>query len=581
MALYTLTHPSASVARGIEDLILLQEERENFAVKASVFVLSRLIGLVVFPVVVSLELVFKDIPKLCKAIVMGGVNRRLDKILKRLLTLIFTPLSLRSADALSFFFLKQKPETAVRPFGVELEFGKKVDSIQQPKTVEELQEIVRKAKQDGKQISVIGAGMSQGIQTVPVDSKQIVIDTRHLNKIELKQDLEAVVVEAGATWEQLQLCLDRCDRSVIVKQASDPFSVGGSIAGINCHGWAHDVGSISKTIKEMTIIDSDGEIKILKPEDEHFKCMIGTMGYFGILVKAEIQIVKNAPLVESAEEIDISRFSEYYETKIKTGQVPLFGGRLSLDSLHTDPLTTVCMDRFDIDTESDRGGQSSLSHIQAEPKRGTRLERIALSLVSHLHFPTTQRILSYFWSKEKAAMLEGRKITRNQALHPPINSFFMLHSSNLHAQWLQEYFLTKEELEPFLRFLGKTVKENRVRLINATIRPTPKDDLSILPYAEQDRFAVVICFAQKKTKKEIAKTEKWIKEVNSYLLSVGGVFYQAYMPFATKEEFERSYGKERVERMRNLKDRYDPSHLFGNAHTNKYYDREIKDGVGK
>jgi hypothetical protein len=33
--------------------------------------------------------------------------------------------------------------------------------------------------------------------------------------------------------------------------------------------------------------------------------------------------------------------------------------------------------------------------------------------------------------------------------------------------------------------------------------------------------------------------------------------------------------------MRNLKDKYDPSHLFGNAHTNKYYDREIKDGVGK
>jgi FAD/FMN-containing dehydrogenase len=150
----------------------------------------------------------------------------------------------------------------------------------------------------------------------------------------------------------------------------------------------------------------------------------------------------------------------------------------------------------------------------------------------------------------------------------------MLHRSNLHAQWLQEYFLTKDELEPFLIFLGKTLKNNQVRLINATIRPTPKDELSILPYAEQDRFAVVISFAQKKTQKEIAKTEKWIKEVNAYLLDHQGVFYQAYMPFASREDFERSYGKERVERMRDLKEKYDPEYRFGNAHTKKYYNRE-------
>jgi len=572
MNLHALTHPTATVARGIENLILLENNSKNIFVKSSAFALSRLISVIVFPVFVALELVCKDIPKLMVSFFKGGVSHRLDKILKKMLTLIFFPLGLRSADALSLFYVKQLPEKAVRPFGVEMQYGLKVKEIYTPDTVEELQKLVLKAKEEKKQISVIGAGFSQGTQTVPLDDKQIVINCKNLHKIEIASDLETVTVGAGATWEQLQLELDRCDRSVIVKQASDPFSIGGSISGINCHGWAHDVGSISKTIVEMTIIDAEGTLKVLRPEDEQFKCMIGTMGYFGILVSAKIHIVKNEPMVEIGEEIDIKDFHNYYETKVKSSQVPLFGGRLNLDFLNGDPLRTVCMDRFERDSTVSLESAKVMKPILKEPKTGTRMERIALNMVSNLFYSTTKRLLSNFWSQEKSAMLQGRKLTRNEALHPPINSFFMLHRSNLHAQWLQEYFLTKDELEPFLRFLGKTLKNNQVRLINATIRPTPK--LSILPYAEQDRFAVVISFAQKKTQKEIAKTEKWIKEVNAYLLAHQGVFYQAYMPFASKEDFERSYSKERVERMRDLKEKYDPEHRFGNAHTKKYYNRE-------
>ena len=574
MTSHALTHPTATVARGIENLVLYGEDSKNSTGKASAFVLSRLVSLIVFPIVVALELVLKDIPKLAISLFTGGVSRRLDKILKKLLTLVFFPLGLRSADALSLFYLKQLPEKAVRPFGVETQYGLKVEEIYTPETVEQLQKIVQKAKKESNQISIVGAGMSQGIQTVPVDPNQIVINLKNLHQIELSDDLETVTVGAGATWEQLQLELDKCDRSVIVKQASDPFSIGGSISGINCHGWAHDVGSISKTVVEMTIIDAEGELKTLRPEDEHFKCMIGTMGYFGILVSAKIHIVKNEPLVEVGEEIDIKDFHPYYETRIKSAQVPLFGGRLNLDCLQGDPLRTVCMDRFEKDPEALIGGANTITPIHKEAKTGKRMERIALNMDSNLFYATTKRLLSHFWNQEKAAMLKGRKLTRNQALHPPINSFFMLHRSHLHAQWLQEYFLTKDQLEPFLRFLGQKLKSNQVRLINATIRPTPKDELSILPYAEQDRFAVVISFAQKKTQKEMAKTEQWIKEVNAYLLEHKGVFYQAYMPFASREDFERSYGKKQVEKMRDLKQIYDPEHRFGNAHTKKYYDRK-------
>jgi FAD/FMN-containing dehydrogenase len=169
-------------------------------------------------------------------------------------------------------------------------------------------------------------------------------------------------------------------------------------------------------------------------------------------------------------------------------------------------------------------------------------------------------------------MFSKRKMTRNQALHPPINAFKLLRQSDCHAQWLQEYFIKPDRLADFLQFLGAELKANEVRLINATIRPTPQDDVSILPYAEVDRYAVVICFAQRKTPEEIAKTKKWIENIHSFLARGNGVFYQAYMPYATRDQFEACYGKERVEQMRRLKKQFDPDCVFGNAHTAKYYD---------
>ena len=46
------------------------------------------------------------------------------------------------------------------------------------------------------------------------------------------------------------------------------------------------------------------------------------------------------------------------------------------------------------------------------------------------------------------------------------------------------------------------------------------------------------------------------------------------MPYATVEQFETCYGPDRVKEMRRLKSCFDPDHVFGNAHTAKYYDKQ-------
>lgn len=577
MIAISITHPTSILSRKIEDMVLEGENTEDPFIKGKCFALSRLVSLTVFPIFLLLETNFIRIPKLLYSIPDSQkLNKNIDKITTFVLSFLASPIGIYSPEFLPGFFLKNfSKDCSIIPFGVEKLYGMRVNHISYPKTVTELQNIVKQAAKQNRQISVIGAGMSEGTQTVPKDANQIVVNTKYLNKIKLSEDKETLTVQSGAIWEKIQVFLNQHGRSTIVKQASDPFSVGGSIA-INCHGWAHEYGAISSTVEALEIINNKGELQRLTLKDELFGCMFGTLGYFGIIVSADLRVVNNEYLVEKTEEIDSSKFAEYYYNKIKDKDIPLFGGRLTLDTLNGIPLRKVCMVRYEKTQKSGEiTAETKTTNFLPEPKKGTRTERIFLKLVAHLPDVLVKPLLSWLWEKEKKTMFSEKYLTRNEALHPPINAFQMLHRSNLYTQWLQEYFVKEENLYPFLFFLGTQLKENNVRLINATIRPTPKDTISVLPFAERDRYAIVISFSQKKTNKEIENTKRWIRKINEFLIENGDVFYQAYMPYATREQFEKSYGKERVVLLRAMKNKYDPGHIFGNVHTAKYYDEKV------
>lgn len=577
---FSLRRPVAAISRGIENL-LIHGERSNLIVRGACSTTARLISATVFPIFLTFELMFLRIPKMVLSIKTEKFQQKSEKSLKYFMSILPSIIfGLYAPNAMPAFFLKRpKSDTEILPFGVERIFGRSIKNpIQYPRSIEEVQSIVANAKANHQQVSVIGAGMSQGTSTVPNTENSIVINTKHLDLIEADKENNTITVGAGATWEQVQLSLDRIGKSAIVKQASDIFSIGGSI-GINCHGWAHKYGAISKTVRSLKVVDAEGKLRILSRPPENvpfdaltddqklFKCMFGTLGYFGVVVEATFDIVDNTMVKEEVEEIDLDEFLEKSKQIQSDPNVSLFGGRLVLDMLQGDPLRKIFMVSYKQIPNRPLAGK-----ITKEPKLGQRLERIGLMLVAYLSSFSVKRLIGYFWNQEKKGMFLERHITRNQALHPPINAFKMLHQSDYHAQWLQEYFIKPNKLSNFIRFLGSELKANDVRLVNATIRSTPKDHISILPYANEDRYAVVICFNQQKTPAEIAKTKQWIEKVNANLAADEGVFYQAYMPYATREQFETCYGVDRVNQMRTLKRQFDPDYVFGNTHTKKYYD---------
>ncbi|MBS0627323.1 MAG: BBE domain-containing protein, partial [Verrucomicrobia bacterium] len=336
-----------------------------------------------------------------------------------------------------------------------------------------------------------------------------------------------------------------------------------------CHGWEHALGTIASTIESLKIIDANGDLRILSKEKdpELFGCMFGTMGYFGIIVSATLRLSDNVELEEKAELCPIEEFHNKYTKEIKDNpDKPLLIGRLNVNR---NPLQTLYINTFETTEHKER---LITSGLKFESARGRTAERIFLAALGHLPDYIYTKLSDVFWEREVRIMAkEHRVASRNEIMHFGIKSFFQLHQSNLYTQWLQEFFIAEENLSDFLKYLGETLERNEVRLLNASIRPTPKDEISILPYAEKNRYAIVISFHQLKTKKQIEKTQKWIEEVQGYLLEKGDKWYQAYMPYATQEQFERCYGIETVDKMRKLKKKYDPDNLFSNRHTVKYF----------
>lgn len=429
--------------------------------------------------------------------------------------------------------------------------------IVEPQTQRAVQQLVQVAAATGQKVSIRGAGFSQGKQTLPPRESDLHLNMHKLNKITIDPETRIATVGAGATWKQLQGKADPMGLAVQVMQASNPFSIGGSLSA-NCHGWDHTQGSLANTICSLTIVNAQGEIENLTPDDELFSCVVGGYGLFGVITEVKVQLTTNDQLFDFGVEVPIEDYTSYFREHIEQNpaikmhlyRLSLEGGRL-LSKGWAQNYSTA----FD-------GAPSD--QLTDEPEGGTTQDRILVQIARNS--PTARNL---WWQQEERNLQQIRKATRNQIMRPPIHALFA-NESSAHQEWLQEYFVSESSLPSFLEFLGETLNENEVGLLNASVRFVKKEERALLGYAhEEDRFAVVLCFSQSLNEKEVKKTEHWVQKVVDQLRQIGGTFYLPYMHFPTKEQFQDCYPQ--WEELLEKKELYDPNHLFDNGFFQDYF----------
>ncbi|MDQ5883755.1 MAG: hypothetical protein QG556_92 [Pseudomonadota bacterium] len=429
--------------------------------------------------------------------------------------------------------------------------------VRVPKDTNELSQILKDANENHDTVIPLGGGRSQGHQFIPgqLGKKRIVLDMKYFNSITIDADGKFATVGAGALWSQIQDEANKNKLAICSAQASlSIFSVGGSI-GIDAHGWDIKNGMLSKTILSLTIVTPTGEIKEISPDDELFKYIPGGLGLMGIVVSAKIKLTDNIKVKRTTRDVSPEHFNDYFSNLQKEGQTVLSLARLELGDA---PLARIFMENYE---EIEDKNAYEAPHFHSEAEQGNRLDRILIAFLR-----TFDWVKKYYWESDRAAFQKEQPVmTRNEAMHFGIRS--MYNHSVSQAEWLQEYFVPREEIASFLKDLGEIFKEHQVPLINATIRYVPAKDTP-LSYAPEERFAVVICYNQKLNPQAIRDTKRWQRKAHQLTVEKGGSIYLAYQNSIQPDVFKRSYPQ--MDAFKTFKSKLDPNHVLSSGFSEKY-----------
>ena len=471
-----------------------------------------------------------------------------EALKKSSLGLLTAPIGLLSPDIVTHHFVPNNIQTfQITPYG---KFYSTRAHMVYPQSIADVQLIINGAKSSGKSISTLGKCMSQGKQAISNKDWNIVINTSKLNEILIDPKLKIAKVGAGASWGELQKEANRYRLAVRVMQASNIFSIGGSISA-NCHGWDYKTGCLRNTLIDLTIVNAEGKLLEITPEDPLFDFVVGGYGGFGIIVEATISLTDNIELIENGVEVDPRDYVNYFNQNILYNEdVDMHLYRLSLEPKRLFQ-TGVAVSYHRISDEP------VIANLVDEPKKGTRADRIKIHTLRRL--PWLRKLA---WNIEKKNALAEKISSRNELMRPPINPVF--NNSKIDTEWLQEYFVKGENLADFLHFLGHILKKNNVALFNASVRFVKQDSKTKLSYSQVgDRFAVVLFFNQKLSPQEILKTKIWVRQVIDYLIAHEGSYYLPYQHFATLEQFKACYPNWEI--IISYKKSIDPTNLFDNG----------------
>ncbi|MCS5707900.1 FAD-binding protein [Candidatus Berkiella cookevillensis] len=562
---------SSLPARWIDNIHLKQTT--SWFSKTLDFVSTRLIFIAFFPVFAVADVIFNVGYSLfaktrallsknasSKATLNIQASESFDLAVKNMLAFLASLIGFFNPQLVSFYFIpKEKNQNNIVSGGG---LYHQTTSIEAPKNEQALIRILEEANQSNKTISVIGAGRSQGKQFLPADEKSIAIDMSHFNHIKINAKEKTAIVGAGATWGDLQVAANPLQLAVKVMQASNVFSIGGSI-GTNIHGW-NKTGTIANTIRAIRIINARGEIQKLTPKDELFAYVVGGFGQFGIILDAEIELADNQSLVERSIVVKPENYVDYFKKNVeKNNEKKMHLYRLSIDPKN------LLGEGIAVNYEEIPATQNATTKdFSKEPIHGTRLERILVNFARRFPF-----FRKFIWMYEKNRLLKNETLTTtNEIMHPPINAMF--NNSKSESEWLQEYFIPGENLDSFRKALGELLTKNKVPLINATVRYVKQDKISKMGYANQgDRFAIVLCFNQSLKAHEVIKAKKWIKESIDLTLAHGGAYYLPYQAVASNEQFEKSYPT--YDEVAQKKQEIDPEGRFKSGFSTQYFKKEV------
>ncbi len=434
-----------------------------------------------------------------------------------------------------------------------------VDSIFQPKSYQEIQELI---KQYPGKISVWGGRYSMWWQTAVTWGAQI--DMRQMNHVvHFSKEEKIITVETWITWRDIQEYIDPYDLSIMTMQTYSNFTVWWSLS-VNVHGRYIWFGPLILSILSLQVVLADGSLMTVSRSENSdiFFGVIGGYGGIGIIVEATLKLKENTMLERVYADMDVEKYGDFFRENIRDNRNIIFHNG-DIYPPHFSQVRATSWQTTDKDaTTKDR---------LIPRKSNYALHRRIYSLMAH-----AQGFLS---------RKDYGKWMREHIIDPLVYRRSEIHTRNYEASYdvaelepksriddtyvLEEYFCPVEKINEFVPKMKKIFQRYNANIINVSIRHALPDDGSVLAWAQEEVFAFVVYYNQKTTVSARREVAVWTRELIDAALSVWGRYYLPYQLHGTLDQVKKAYP--RFDEYCSLKKKYDPNGKFSNSLLEKYY----------
>jgi FAD/FMN-containing dehydrogenase len=430
-------------------------------------------------------------------------------------------------------------------------YGVEVARIATPASTDD---VIRALRNWHGKVAIGGGRFSMGGQVGIVGGLHL--DMRGMRRVVwFRPQDKRVRVQAGISWRDLQDVLDAQDLSVRTMQSYANFTVGGAVS-VNAHGRYVGHGPMGQSVRALQLVLADG--RVVEADREHdfelMRAALGGYGAVGVITEVELELDENAKMERRIESVRLSGYPDYFARHVLEDHSSV---------MHNADLLPP---RFDAPVAITWHATSKpLTRKQRLIPRGQsyKVQRDALWAITTLPYAAKLRGPAI----EVARRVRPEVAWRNHEASLDVASLEP-YSRKVSTYALNEFFVPPRHFESFAREMALILQNRRVEAVNVSIRHSPADTLSLLPWAREEVFSFVLFYKQRNTREAQRAVGVWTRELIDATLRHDGRYYLPYQLHATKEQFERAYPE--VAKLRQLKRDVDPNNRFSNELWRKY-----------
>lgn len=434
----------------------------------------------------------------------------------------------------------------------------RVARIAQPRSLEDVEAVLRAARKEGQGISVCGSRHAMGGQQFGEDT--VLLDATSFNRVlDFDRERGLIEVQGGIEWPELADYLHRtqegADRPWTFRQKQtgvDRVTLGGTLAA-NAHGRGLKFPPIVGDVESFVLVDAEGKSKTCsrKENPELFSLAIGGYGLFGVIAQVTLRLVPRTKVERVVEVIEVRDLLDRIKGRIDDGFVYgdcQYSTDFGSDVPHRGVFSCYRPVGDDVPIRDDQRVLSLedwakliyLGHVDKAK---------AFDAYSTHYLSTNGQI---YWSDEHQMSADFENY------HVKLDA--QIGAGKVGTEMISEVYVRPESLLSFLKAAAGEIREHGIDLIYGTIRFIEQDSDTFLPWAKEKSVCVLCNIHVDHSPAGLDKAARDFRRLIGVAIEHSGRYFLTYHRWASREQVLAAY-PQFVDFLR-LKAKYDPEGRF-------------------